>query len=600
MVRGGSTRHQGTGGRSGGGIGLLGVLALAGCQLPRLGLAGLPTTGASSAGGLGQPTSSFQASASLVGQLLVPDPGLISNSGTDLVTGPTSELVSNNAAGLAQVGGAAFLRLQGLAQNPEGGIAIALENLAGTQVLAHTTTDASGSFQLPAPASAGLLAAYFTVGGQPYVYQTIVTPGQASATLDTASTIVSSGVVPLVAAGTVPVSDLAASFTSLVAAIGADLSPQTVPYMAAQSPDITAFLDQEIEDDATVSQAAHPFWVAGRLPPTSVAYPSVVRTVLTSGQAQADGIAAPDEPLLEDAGAFDVDTAGNLYLPTYGVSSSGATQSIQVVEMNLATGARSVYATLPPNIVSPVLLAFSPGGTLYAVGRDPVAQALVVCSGPQMQQVGLIAPIQTVPLTAGYRVAVDATGDVYLSRPYEDDVRWLPAGQPVGSVFAGVYATPGYLEGPRTQALFDHPAGLAVGPAGGLFIADRGNNCVRRIDPQGLSHTAVGAPGEAFYRNGRGAYARLDGPTDVTVGTDGSLYIADDTLRNVRRLSPHGSMFLVAGSGADAMTDGAGQAAAFGDPRFLTHDASGDLFLEDEATASDGTPFWAIREISPK
>jgi DNA-binding beta-propeller fold protein YncE len=83
--------------------------------------------------------------------------------------------------------------------------------------------------------------------------------------------------------------------------------------------------------------------------------------------------------------------------------------------------------------------------------------------------------------------------------------------------------------GPATAAELDYPNGLALGPDGGLFIADRNNQRIREILPDGTITTVAGN-GEVGYtgENVPALSEALNYPAGVAVGPSGNLYIADD------------------------------------------------------------------------
>jgi hypothetical protein len=75
--------------------------------------------------------------------------------------------------------------------------------------------------------------------------------------------------------------------------------------------------------------------------------------------------------------------------------------------------------------------------------------------------------------------------------------------------WAGVPGRPGHQDAPRQAALFNQPQGLAQGPDGTLYVADQGNQVIRRISPQGRVDTLAGSPGQAGALDGAGSAARF-------------------------------------------------------------------------------------------
>jgi DNA-binding beta-propeller fold protein YncE len=122
----------------------------------------------------------------------------------------------------------------------------------------------------------------------------------------------------------------------------------------------------------------------------------------------------------------------------------------------------------------------------------------------------------------------------------------------VTTVAGGTPVPPDYNDDdqPAVQAHLSDPQGLAVGPDCSLYISDAGQHRIRRVKPDGLIVTAAG-DGVANYNGeeGRASEVELNGPTGLAFGPDGSLYIADDGNDRVRRLSPNGKMRVIAGRG---------------------------------------------------
>ncbi|MBY0505007.1 MAG: hypothetical protein K2X03_13930 [Bryobacteraceae bacterium] len=104
--------------------------------------------------------------------------------------------------------------------------------------------------------------------------------------------------------------------------------------------------------------------------------------------------------------------------------------------------------------------------------------------------------------------------------------------------------------GPALQTFFTSPQDVAIDANGNVFVADTGNHVIRRIGRDGLASTVAGVGGEA----GKGAEnvaattSRLDRPTAVVVDSDGSLYIADRGNFRVRRVDPSGIVRTLTGN----------------------------------------------------
>jgi sugar lactone lactonase YvrE len=140
-------------------------------------------------------------------------------------------------------------------------------------------------------------------------------------------------------------------------------------------------------------------------------------------------------------------------------------------------------------------------------------------------------------------IAVDATATVYLSDGYSSTVRKIAGGRISRFAGGGSASAPG-----RQRALSAdiYPHGLAVDAGGNLFIADDLHNQVRKVTPDGMIETVAGTGLAGRSRDGGpAAAATLKFPQGVAVAADGDLYIADTGNDRVRRVTKDGSIFTV-------------------------------------------------------
>lgn len=186
-----------------------------------------------------------------------------------------------------------------------------------------------------------------------------------------------------------------------------------------------------------------------------------------------------------------------------------------------------------------------------------------------------------------FGTAVDAHGNVFVAEGGASHrIRRIgPDGQV--ATFAGSGA--GFADGPAAAAAFDTPSALAIDLLGNLYVADTGNNAIRKVAPDGSVSTLAGG-GEAGYRDGVGRDARFDGPVGIAVDRAGVVYVADTYNDRIRRIAADGTVTTVAGSGLPGSQDGPGAAAAFDTPSAVAVDRDGVLYVAD--TGND-----AIRRI---
>lgn len=162
----------------------------------------------------------------------------------------------------------------------------------------------------------------------------------------------------------------------------------------------------------------------------------------------------------------------------------------------------------------------------------------------------------------GYEPAdmtVGPSGDVYVS-DLRRHVIWRVDTSGVVSVFAGVEAGQGHQDGPRLNAWFDTPRGLAFDAGGNLYVVDR-SRTLRRIAPDGLVTTIAGQAGQVGHVDGVGAAARFVSPRGLAIiGT--TLLVADSWIIRQVDLTTY-AVTTVAGAYEEGFADGVGAAARF-------------------------------------
>ena len=175
------------------------------------------------------------------------------------------------------------------------------------------------------------------------------------------------------------------------------------------------------------------------------------------------------------------------------------------------------------------------------------------------------------------------------------------AGAPSGN---GTGCTNFAVGGTIANACFNAAESMVVGPDGTLYVADTGNNIIRAVNSTGVSSLLAGTlptptnPSGAGYADGTGSQAMFNVPSGVTLGPDGNLYVSDAANRVVRKVTlPDGVVTTIAGQpGKSGQADGSGWSngssgsALFAAPSSITSDASGALYVVDSSTIRRITP----------
>ncbi|HMH22984.1 MAG TPA: IPT/TIG domain-containing protein [Puia sp.] len=147
------------------------------------------------------------------------------------------------------------------------------------------------------------------------------------------------------------------------------------------------------------------------------------------------------------------------------------------------------------------------------------------------------------------------------------------------STFAGSGGY-GFVNGASKDAQFRDPYGLTTDAAGNIYVADAGNNRIRKITPQGEVSSIAGS-GALGSDNGDAATATFNYPHGVAVDTLGNIYVADAGGNSIRKITAAGVVSTLAGNGTPGFKDGSGTDAEFWFPADLVLDGAGNLFVTD-------------------
>jgi len=142
---------------------------------------------------------------------------------------------------------------------------------------------------------------------------------------------------------------------------------------------------------------------------------------------------------------------------------------------------------------------------------------------------------------AALMALVAGCGDGIPKDKDDDDEATSPPVQTAAlSIFAGDPTADGTMDGAGAAARFNNPHGLAIDSSGNVYVADRGNYVIRKITPEGVVTTLAGGAGQSRLTNGAAANARFVNPVALTVGSGGTVYVADEL--NIRSITSSGQV----------------------------------------------------------
>jgi sugar lactone lactonase YvrE len=187
-------------------------------------------------------------------------------------------------------------------------------------------------------------------------------------------------------------------------------------------------------------------------------------------------------------------------------------------------------------------------------------------------------------LNEPFGVAVDGNGNFYIADRANHRIRKVsPSGQITTVAGTGDVGFSGD-GGPASCAKLFSPFGVALDSNGNLYIADFGNHRIRKVSPSGTISTVAGTTTYGFSGDGGPATsARLSAPMDVAVDGSGNLYIADRDNHRIRKVNTSGIMSTVAGTGTYGYNGDGGpaNAAQLNNPHNVAVDGSGNLYIGD-------------------
>ena len=193
-------------------------------------------------------------------------------------------------------------------------------------------------------------------------------------------------------------------------------------------------------------------------------------------------------------------------------------------------------------------------------------------------------PAVSAKLAYPFGVAVDGAGNVYISDRTNHRVRKVDSTGVITTIAGTGDFGFGGDGGPAVSAQLRHPLGLAVDGAGNLYFVDLANHRIRKVDSSGVITTVAGTGEKGFGGDGGQAVsAQLNYPNDVVVDGAGNLYIADASNDRIRKVDSSGIITTVAGTGEKGFGGDGGQAvsARLNTSSGVVLDGAGNLYIAD-------------------
>jgi streptogramin lyase len=283
---------------------------------------------------------------------------------------------------------------------------------------------------------------------------------------------------------------------------------------------------------------------------------------------------------LSNPRAVAVDHAGNLYVGDVDASAVFKLSPAGVVTELSGSGSA---------VKDPIGVAVSRDGTVLVADADDNDVFKISAAGGITK---LGQPTGGAPFTTPTSVGVNAAGEGFVTNNGNNSVLKISSGGEI-TLFAGKAGATGSTDGPASDARFAAPRGLAVDPQGNVYVADESSSTIRKITVARVVSTLAGIAGTNGSNDGAGVTATFSGPRALAVDTLGNVYVADTDNQTIRKITPGGMVSTLAGKAGEAgKVDGVGAAARFSEPRGITADSMGNIYVADSGNA-------AIRRITP-
>ncbi len=317
---------------------------------------------------------------------------------------------------------------------------------------------------------------------------------------------------------------------------------------------------------------------------------------LSGGSGSLDGVGYLASFLLP--GGVAADASGNVYVADTGNSTirkiapglivttfagtAGVTGSTD------GTGASALFSSptaVATDTAGNVYVADSGNFTVRKITPAGVVTTLAGTAGTtgSADGAGNVATFGSLP-----GIAVDSTGRIYVSDSNHTIRRITPAG--AVTTLAGLAATSGLVDATGNAARFNTPRGISVDSAFNVYVADFGNDAIRKVTTAGVVSTVVATvvPGNPNMLTNQN-----EGPNTVAVDSAGNLYITDSFDNAIRKATPAGVLSAFSGiTDSGGRLAQAGTLARFNSPAGTTVDLSGNVYVADTFNS-------VIRKITP-
>lgn len=284
-----------------------------------------------------------------------------------------------------------------------------------------------------------------------------------------------------------------------------------------------------------------------------------------------------------------IDSSGNIYVDDYANNEVRKITSAQVVTTLAGSATTSSNGTgAGATFDQPNGIAADSFGNIYVAESGADVVRMISTGGVTTSLAGnsMVAGANNATGTSALfhtptGAAVDSSANIYIADKNNCTIRKVTSGGVVTS-FAGSFSC-GYGDGTGTASTFNTPSAIAIDTSGNLYVADSGNNVIRKITSNGVVTTLAGSVGNAGTTDGTGTAAKFNNPTGIAVDSSGNIYVADTGNHTLRHITSSGVVTTFAGTaGTAGNLDGIGTAATFNGPTGIAvNPATGAIYIAD-------------------
>ncbi|MEM9649941.1 MAG: IPT/TIG domain-containing protein [Bacteroidota bacterium] len=238
--------------------------------------------------------------------------------------------------------------------------------------------------------------------------------------------------------------------------------------------------------------------------------------------------------------------------------------------------------------INPTDMAQDSKGNLYITDSGNHMIRKIDANGNVTTYAGIVyEPNSTVTLEDGFRtdaifnrpsrIAIDNQDNIYISDSGNNAIRKIT---PEGDVVTIVQK---FSNDIGVKDSLVRPNGIAMDPTGTLYVGDTGNNRILKVNPNGRVQLLVGS--DRGFTDGIGFFSQFNAPHGIILGDD-SVYVADAGNNSIRKVGFDGLVITLAGNGIEGSTDGNATEATFSEPLDVALDNNGNLIVLDTANGS--------------